>query len=89
MSKQDQQHRPSKASEQAMKEADAHSALTHTDDAVPGDDDTAHAHSQAAHLHEKSKLHEPPQGNAPQGPRPGRERQPPTGVTRTDRSSRE
>ncbi len=88
MSKESQQHKPSKASEQAMKEADAHSPTTHSENAVPGED-TAHAHSQAAHLHEKSNLHEPPQGNAPQGPIPGRERQPPTGVTRTDRSSRE
>lgn len=88
MSKESQQHKPSKASEQAMKEADAHSGTTSSEDAVPGEG-TAHAHSQAAHLHEKSNLHEPPQGNAPQGPIPGRERQPPTGVTRTDRSSRE
>ncbi len=88
MSQENQKHKPSKASEQAMKEADAHSAATHTEDAVPGAD-TAHAHSQAAHLHENSDLHEPPQGNAPQGPIPGRERQAPAGVTRTDRSSRE
>lgn len=88
MSKGHEQHKPSKDSEQAMREADAHTAKTNSHDAVPGDD-TAHAHSEAAHLHEKSKMHEPPQGNAPQGPIPGRERQPPTGVTRTDRSSRE
>ena len=78
----------SKASEEAMRENDAHTRKSNSHDAVPGDD-TAHAHSQAAHLHEKSNLHEPPQGNLPQGPVPGRERQAPLGVTRTDRSSRE
>lgn len=88
MSKESRQHKPSKDSEQAMREADAHTASTNSHDAVPGDD-AAHAHSSAAHLKEKSDLHEPPQGNAPQGPIPSRERQPPTGVTRTDRSSRE
>ena len=78
----------SKASEQAMHENDAHSRKTNSNEAVPGDG-TAHAHSHAAHLHEKTHLHEPPQGNLPQGPVPGRERESPLGVTRTDRSSRE
>lgn len=82
------EQRSSKDSEQAMREADAHTRKTNSHDAVPGDD-TAHAHSEAAHLHIKSDLHEPAQGNAPQGPIAGRERQAPPGVTRTDRSSRE
>ncbi len=88
MANQHQQHKPSKDSEQAMHEADAHTRKTNSHDAVPGDD-TAHSHSEAAHLHIKSDFHEPAQGNAPQGPVPGRERQIPTGVTRTDRSTRE
>lgn len=87
MSKKHEQH-TSKDSQQAMREADAHTRKSNSHDAVPGDD-TAHAHSEAAHLDIKSNLHEPPQGNAPQGPLPGRERQSPSGVTRTDRSSRE
>ena len=87
MSQKHEQH-SSKDSQQAMREADAHTRKTNSHDAVPGDD-TAHAHSEAAHTHIKSNLHEPTQGNAPQGPIPGRERQPPNGVTRTDRSTRE
>lgn len=44
----------SKASEQAMHENDAHTKKVNSHDAVPGDD-TAHAHSHAAHLGEGSK----------------------------------
>lgn len=77
----------SKASEQAMHEADAHTRKVNSHDAVPGDD-TTHAHSEAAHLHIKSDLHEPPQGNAPQGHMPGHERDSPV-ANRTDRSSRQ
>ena len=88
MSKEKQQHPLSKDSEQAMHEADAHTRKSNSHDAVPGDD-LAHAHSEAAHTHIKSDMHEPPQGNLPQGPIPGRERQPPKGVSRTDRSSRQ
>ncbi len=88
MSKEHEQPKRSKDSEHAMHEADAYTREVNSHDAVPGDD-TAHAHSEAAHLHIKSDLHEPAQGNLPQGQVPGRERQAPTGVTRTDRSSRQ
>ena len=87
MAKEHEQY-ASRDSQQAMHEADAHTHKASSHDAVPGDD-AAHAHSEAAHTHIKSDLHEPAQGNAPQGPIPGRERQAPSGVTRTDRSSRE
>ncbi len=46
----------SKASEQAMRENDAHTRKTNSHDAVPGDD-TAHAHSHAAHDEASNKTH--------------------------------
>ncbi len=69
----EKQHPLGKDSERAMHEADAHALKSNSHDAVPGDD-LAHAHSEAAHTHIKSDMHEPPQGNLLQGPVPGRER---------------
>ena len=57
MAKEHEQH-ASKASEEAMRENDAHTRKVNNHDAVPGDD-TAHAHSHAAHLdetHGKTKI---------------------------------
>ncbi len=61
MSSKPEQH-ASKDSEQAMREADAHTRKTNSQDAVPGDD-TAHSHSHAAHLQNTFDVHTPPQGN--------------------------
>ncbi len=75
----------SKASEEAMRENDAHSQKQNSHDAVPGDD-TAHAHSQAAHLkeeHGKTK-HE---GNQPGGSKDGELREPAHEVGRFGREN--
>lgn len=66
-----EQHKPehaSKDSEQAMRENDAHTRSANLHDAVPGDD-TAHAHSHAAHLESTFAAHVEPQGNVPAGTR--------------------
>ena len=76
----------SKASEQAMRENDAHNRKSNSHDAVPGDD-TAHAHSQAEHLgdvHEKTK----PEGNQPGGSKVGELRQPAQEVGRLGKDNR-
>ena len=58
----------SKASEQAMHENDAHTKKVNSHDAVPGDD-TAHAHSHAAHLGEGAKANPNEAGGAKLGER--------------------
>ena len=45
-------------------------------DAVPGDD-TAHAHSHAAHLATQGEVHTTPEGYGKQGREPGTVNQPP------------
>ncbi len=62
----------SKASEEAMRENDAHTRKVNSPDAVPGDD-AAHAHSHAAHAHESGKTHT---NNEAGGSRTGEIRQP-------------
>lgn len=62
----------SKASEEAMRENDAHTRKVNSHDAVPGDD-TAHAHSHAAHENDASKTHT---NNESGGSRTGELRQP-------------
>ncbi len=76
----------SKASEQAMHENDAHLPTGKSHDAVPGDN-TAHAHSHAAHLgeaHEKTKA----EGNQPGGSKVGELREPPQEVGRVGKDNR-
>lgn len=76
----------SKASEQAMHENDAHLRKVNSHDAVPGDD-TAHAHSHAAHLgdaHEKTKA----EGNQPGGSKVGELREPAQEVGRVGKDNR-
>lgn len=75
-----------KDSEQAMRENDAHTRKSNSHDAVPGDD-TAHAHSHAAHLselHEKTK----PEGNQPGGSKVGELREPAQEVGRIGKEHR-
>lgn len=55
MAEKKEQH-ASKSSEQAMRENDAHTRKSNSHDAVPGDD-TAHAHSHAAHENVTDKAH--------------------------------
>lgn len=62
----------SQASEQAMRENDAHNVKSNSHDAVPGDD-TAHAHSHAAHTGEQGKTND---ANESGGSRTGEVRQP-------------
>ena len=85
MAHEHEQH-ASKSSEQAMRENDAHTRKTNTHDAVPGDD-TAHAHSQAAHLENTFPTHTPPQGNVPAGTRQDLN-EPPQEVSRMGKGKR-
>ena len=86
MSREHEHHPSSKDSEQAMREADAHTRKTNSHDAVPGDD-TAHAHSHAAHLKSSFDEHVPPQGNQPAGVSPSR-KEPPQEVSRSGKQHR-
>ena len=76
----------SKSSEQAMRENDAHTRKTNSHDAVPGDD-TAHAHSHAAHLDSAFPTHSAPQGNVPADTQQDL-KEPPQEVTRTGKGRR-
>ncbi|GAC1361673.1 MAG: hypothetical protein NVSMB3_09910 [Acidobacteriaceae bacterium] len=86
MSREAQPQKSSKDSQQAMREADAHTAKTNSHDAVPGDD-TAHAHSQAAHPKSSFEDHLPPQGNQPANIQPNR-KEPPQEVSRSGKGHR-
>ena len=85
MSQHEEKH-ASKSSEQAMHENDAHTRKTNSHDAVPGDD-TAHAHSHAAHLESTFASHVPAQGNQPADTRQDLN-EPPQEVTRTGKGRR-
>lgn len=85
MAKEHEQH-SSKDSEQAMREADAHTRKTNSHDAVPGDD-TAHAHSHAAHKASTFDVHTPPQGNQPADTRQNLN-EPPQEVSRSGKQRR-
>lgn len=85
MAHQDQQH-SSKDSQQAMRENDAHTRKTNSHDAVPGDD-TAHAHSHAAHLQNEFPSHTPAQGNVAADTRQDLN-EPPQEVTRAGKGRR-
>ncbi len=85
MADQKKQH-VSKDSEQAMHEADAHHVKSNSHDHVPGDD-TAHAHSHAAHLESTFDVHTSPQGNPPADTMQDRN-EPPQEVTRTGKGHR-
>lgn len=82
----DEQAHSSKNSQQAMRENDAHTRKTNSHDAVPGDD-TAHAHSHAAHLENAFPSHTPAQGNVPADTRQDLN-EPPQEVTRTGKGHR-
>ncbi len=85
MSDKHEQH-TSKDSQQAMREADAHTRKTNSHDAVPGDD-TAHAHSHAAHPESSFDVHTPPQGNQPADTRQDL-KEPPQEVSRIGKGHR-
>ena len=85
MANKHEQH-SSKDSEQAMREADAHTRKTNSHDAVPGDD-TAHAHSHAAHKASTFDVHTPPQGNQPADTRQNLN-EPPQEVSRNGKQRR-
>ena len=88
MSKKEHEHHASPASEQAMRENDAHTRKTNSHDAVPGDD-VAHAHSHAAHLVEDQKdTKTKPEGNLRQGSEPGARREPPMDIGRIGKDHR-
>ena len=76
----------SKASEQAMHENDAHTPKANSHDAVPGDD-TAHAHSHAAHLQSQFDTHTAPEGNQPANTRQDLN-EPPQEVSRAGKGRR-
>lgn len=76
----------SKDSEQAMREADAHTRKTNSHDAVPGDD-TAHAHSHAAHRSSTFDAHTTPQGNVAADTRQDL-KEPPQEVSRSGKEHR-
>ncbi len=86
MSRETQPKKSSKDSQQAMHEADAHTAHSNTNDAVPGDD-TAHAHSHTAHPKSNFDEHLPPQGNQPANIQPNR-KQPPEEISRSGKQHR-
>ena len=86
MAKTHESQHSSKASQQAMHENDAHTRKTNSHDAVPGDD-TAHAHSHAAHLDATFPAHTPPQGNIPADTRQDLN-EPPQEVTRNGKGRR-
>ena len=85
MSTKHEQH-ASKDSEQAMREADAHTRKTNSHDAVPGDD-LAHAHSHAAHRESTFDVHTPAQGNQAAETRQDL-REPPQEVSRSGKQHR-
>ncbi len=78
--------RPSRASEQAMHEADAHAVASQTD-AVP--EESGHAHSHAAHLHEAGHPNTNPAADRRHGSDPGALRQPPEEISRAGKQHRD
>ncbi len=69
-----------------MHEADAHTRKVNSHDAVPGDD-TAHAHSHAAHRKNGFDEHTPPQGNQPANIQPNL-KEPPQEINRSGKQHR-
>ncbi len=89
MSNEKNRNSPSRASEQAMHEADAHNRAAQTgtqQDAVPGDD-LAHAHSPAAHKNNPFPVHTTPQGNVAADTRQDL-KEPPQEVSRIGKTNR-
>ncbi len=83
------EHKPSRASQQAMHDMDAHTVAAQNTDATPAPDEGGHAHSHAAHLHEPGNVHTKPEGNLRQGSDPGALRQPPAEISRAGKQHRD
>lgn len=76
---QHEQHAASKASQEAMHEADAHNLSKTSQTPVPAAEEGGHARSHAAHLGTADEPHTKPEGNLRQGSAPGELREPPQG----------
>ncbi len=83
------EHKPSRASQQAMHDMDTHTVAAQNTDAVPAPDEGGHAHSHAAHLHEAGKADTHIAGNNHLNTAPGALRQPPAEISRAGKQHRD